>query len=43
MDQGQLHKAREAFEKALEVDPDFGWVKYALLPSLEAKEAAESN
>ena len=43
MDRGQLQKAREAFEKALEVDPDFGWVKYALLPSLEAEEAAESN
>ena len=43
MDRGQLRKAREAFEKALEVDPDFGWVRYALLPSLEAQEAAESN
>ncbi len=43
MDQDQLPKAREAFEKALEVDPDFGWVRYALLPSLEAKEATESN
>ena len=43
MEQSQLQKAREAFEKALEVDPDFGWVRYALLPSLEAKEATESN
>ena len=33
--QGELESARAAFEKALEIDPDFGWVKYALLPELE--------
>ena len=33
--QGELESARAAFEKALEIDPDFGWVKYALLPGLE--------
>ena len=33
--QGELELARTAFEKALEIDPDFGWVKYALLPGLE--------
>ena len=33
--QGELESARAAFEKALEVDPDFGWVKYVLLPELE--------
>lgn len=27
-------KARSAFETALDVNPDFGWVKYALLPRL---------
>ncbi len=34
-DQGDLEQARAAFEKALEIDPDFGWVKYVLLPGLE--------
>ena len=34
-DRGELESARAAFEKALEIDPDFGWVKYALLPELE--------
>ena len=33
--QGELESARAAFEKALEIDPNFGWVKYALLPELE--------
>ena len=32
---GELESARAAFEKALEIDPDFGWVKYWLLPELE--------
>lgn len=32
---GELESARTAFEKALEIDPDFGWVKYWLLPELE--------
>ena len=34
-DRGELESARAAFEKALEINPDFGWVKYALLPALE--------
>ena len=34
-DRGELEPARAAFEKALEIDPDFGWVKYVLLPELE--------
>ena len=34
-DRGELESARAAFEKALEVDPDFGWVKDGLLPELE--------
>ena len=33
--QGELESARAAFEKALAIDPDFGWVKYWLLPELE--------
>ena len=33
--QGEQESARAAFEKALEIDPDFGWVKDWLLPELE--------
>ena len=33
--QGELESARAAFEKALVIDPDFGWVKYELLPKLD--------
>ena len=29
--------ARAAFVKALEIDPEFGWVKYKLLPDLDRK------
>ncbi|MEL7004952.1 MAG: tetratricopeptide repeat protein, partial [Bacteroidota bacterium] len=28
-------KARETFERALEVEPEFNWVKYILLPQLD--------
>jgi len=34
-DQGDTAAARRAFEQALEVNPDFGWVKYVLLPGLD--------
>ena len=34
-DRGELEQARAAFAKALEIDPNFGWVKYVLLPELE--------
>ncbi len=33
--QGNPAAARRAFEQALEVNPDFGWVKYVLLPGLD--------
>jgi len=33
----QPDKAREVYEKALEVEPDFIWVKHALLPKLAQK------
>jgi tetratricopeptide (TPR) repeat protein len=32
--------AREAFNKALEIAPDFAWVKYALLPGLDKEQAS---
>ena len=41
-DQGELESARAAFEKALEVDPDFGWVKYGLLPELEKANSSDT-
>lgn len=33
----QKEKAKATFEKALEVEPDFNWVKHALLPKIAAK------
>lgn len=33
---GQKAQAKEAYEKALAVEPDFGWVKFSLLPQLNA-------
>ena len=38
MDRGEEDSAREAFEKALEIDPDNGWVKNDLLPDLKKKQ-----
>jgi tetratricopeptide (TPR) repeat protein len=43
MDRGNLEEARAAFERALEINPEFGWVKHTLLPSLEEMEAGERN
>ncbi len=34
-------KAAEVFTKALEVEPDFGWVKYKLLPKAVAQASAQ--
>ena len=34
LDRGERDAARAAFEKALEIDPDNGWVKYELLPKV---------
>ncbi len=38
MDSGELPEARQALESALEIEPEFGWVRYELLPSLERRE-----
>ena len=35
LDRDERDQARAAFEKALEIEPDFGWVRYALLPGLD--------
>ena len=35
LDRDERDEAKAAFEKALEIDPDFGWVRYVLLPGVE--------
>ncbi len=35
LDRDERDQAKAAFEKALEIDPDFGWVRYVLLPGME--------
>ena len=34
-DMGDIDQAKTYFNQALEIDPDYGWVKYHLLPDLE--------
>ncbi len=36
-EEGQYEEAMQAYEKALELDPEYGWVKYYLLPKLAEK------
>ena len=43
MDRGDLEEARTAFERALEINPEFGWVQHTLLPSLEEMETASAE
>ncbi len=43
MDRGDLVDARNAFERALEITPEFGWVSNDLLPALEKLEAAANS
>ncbi|MEM9855962.1 MAG: tetratricopeptide repeat protein [Bacteroidota bacterium] len=33
----QIDKARKTYEKALQVEPGFGWAKYVLLPNIASK------
>jgi tetratricopeptide (TPR) repeat protein len=35
LDRNETALARKAFEKALEINPNYGWVKYVLMPKLE--------
>jgi tetratricopeptide (TPR) repeat protein len=35
--QDKREEAKAAYRKALEIDPEFGWVKYQLLPELERR------
>lgn len=37
MEREETILARKAFEKALEINPDYGWVKYRLLPKVTTK------
>ena len=41
LDRDERGQARAAFEKALEIEPEFGWVRYVLLPGVEQAAAAE--
>jgi len=34
---GETDKARQTFEKALKVEPEFSWVKHSLLPAIASK------
>ena len=38
MDADNLLEARHALQRALEIDPEFAWVKYSLIPALEQRE-----
>ena len=38
MGRDQNDEAKAAFEKALEIDPNFAWVKYGLMPQLASNE-----
>lgn len=39
----QYQHARHALEKALEINPEYGWVKHGLLIELEAKDSSEAK
>jgi Tfp pilus assembly protein PilF len=34
LDRDETILARKAFERALQIDPDYGWVRYVLLPKV---------
>ena len=40
---GQLEKAKETYLAAMKAEPDFGWIKYQLMPNLEKQIAANTN
>ena len=37
MEAEEFEAAKTNFDKALEVNPEYGWVKYVLLPDLQKK------
>ena len=43
MDRGDYAEARTAFMQSLELNPEFGWVKDILLPSLDKLESTSSS
>jgi tetratricopeptide (TPR) repeat protein len=38
LDRKESILARKAFERALQIDPDYGWVKYGLLPKISTRQ-----
>ena len=38
MDEGEQPESRRALETALDIEADYGWVKYELMPALEQLE-----
>jgi tetratricopeptide (TPR) repeat protein len=41
LDRKESILARKAFEKALQIEPDYGWVKYKLLPKVTSQSGAQ--
>lgn len=40
---GEIEKAKTIYEQALEMEPEFAWVKYALMPQLQQQLESSSN
>ncbi len=43
MDRGNLIEARENFQRALQINPNYGWVKFYLMKELEKKASGEKR
>jgi len=41
MQAGQYQQAQDSFEKALSINPNYGWVKYSLMPQLKSVSSAD--
>lgn len=43
LNKGDKEKARESYSQALKINPEFGWVKYKLLPALDQNNREETK